>query len=98
MARVEFLAVRENVMALLAQGHTYASVYDRLKKEGKITMCYGAFRSYVHGRRRTKPEAEGAATQTPPVGKAPPRVTANGSQQAFDQKNAVPLSDLLTGE
>lgn len=58
MARVEFFAVQENVMALLAQGHTYASAYDLLKKEGKITMCYGAFRGYAHGGRRPKPDPE----------------------------------------
>lgn len=97
LARVEFFAVRQEVMALLSQGHTYASAYDRLKEAGKISMSYSAFRNYVHARSRQKPEAEDAAARTPPAGTAPPRVSANGAQ-AFDGKNAVPLSDLLTGE
>ncbi len=50
LARVEFFAVREDVMALLNQGHTYASAYDRLKGAGKISMSYSAFRNYVHTR------------------------------------------------
>lgn len=59
LARVEYFAVREEVLTLLAEGHTYASAYDALKDKGKITMCYGAFRSYANGSRNsTKNDAE----------------------------------------
>ncbi len=56
LARVEFFAVREDVMALLTQGHTYASAYDQLKEAGKISMSYSAFRNYVHNRSRSNLE------------------------------------------
>ncbi len=56
LARVEFFAVREDVMALLTQGHTYASAYDQLKDAGKISMSYSAFRNYVHNRSRSNLE------------------------------------------
>lgn len=111
MARVEFLAVRVEAEVLLARGHSCSSIYERFKADGKISMSYAAFHRHLKRlsprdpekidmsrNRHPKPEAEDAATQTPPVGKAPSRVTVNGSQQAFDPKNAVPLSDLLTGE
>lgn len=47
MARVQFYAVQQEVVALLEQGYTFASAYDLLRTEKKITMCYGAFRAYA---------------------------------------------------
>lgn len=57
MARVEFLAVSAEAKALLAKGHPCASIYERFKDAGKISMSYAAFHRHLKGapHRKTKP-------------------------------------------
>lgn len=45
--RVEFLAVQEDVVELLRKGYGYTMIYNKLKNESKITMCYQTFYGYV---------------------------------------------------
>lgn len=52
-ARVEFLACKPEVQAMLEQGHSYRSIYDRFAAMGRITMSYKNFCAYVSGRRST---------------------------------------------
>lgn len=47
-ARREFLAVKPEVERRLAEGDTVIDVYAELRKEGKLTMCYNAFRLHVN--------------------------------------------------
>ena len=47
VARVEFLAVRPDVSALLAQGWPRSRIYRRFLGEGKISMQYKTFCEYI---------------------------------------------------
>ena len=47
-ARREFLAAKPEVERRLAEGDTVLDVYAALRKEGKLTMCYNAFRLHVN--------------------------------------------------
>lgn len=96
LARVEYFAVRDEVSMLLAQGHTYASAYDTLKTKGKITMCYGTFRSYANGSREKTTEQDSTAPAASPRHNGPRKVA--GPASAFDQSNAPDLSKLMPVE
>ena len=49
MARVEFMAVREDAEALIAKGHPAMSIYQQFKAAGKISMSYRAFHRHLKG-------------------------------------------------
>lgn len=83
LARVQFLAVREEAQALMAQGHTCAYVYEQLKQSGKISMCFGAFRRYLTpGEKKRK------------TGKSMGSGKAVAGVNAPEQLPAMPASDL----
>lgn len=42
-AKIEFLAVQPEAIALLEAGHTFRSAFEELKGSGKITMSYQRF-------------------------------------------------------
>ena len=42
-AKVEYLAIEPEVVALLTAAHTFRSAYEELKAQGKITMSYQHF-------------------------------------------------------
>lgn len=89
MARVEFLTVRGEVEVMIAQGYAYALIYEKLKSQGKISMCYGAFRTYIHGgqaksrgnlrRASEKPEQTPARDLTPTIPIGPPALPESAS-------------------
>lgn len=60
IARVEFLAVRPDVSALLAQGWPRSRIYRRLLEEGKISMRYKTFCKHI---RETFPLENAAPNQ-----------------------------------
>ena len=43
MARIEFMACRETIESLLAQGFDKKKIHARLAKDGQITMSYDSF-------------------------------------------------------
>lgn len=47
MARVEFLAVKDEVESLLARGYLLKPAYAQLTKEKRISMTYDTFRRYA---------------------------------------------------
>lgn len=47
MARVEFLAIRQDAEALMEQGYQCTKVFRHLRDAGKISMCYQAFRGFI---------------------------------------------------
>ena len=53
-ARVEYYACREEVEALLAQGHTVSAIYQHMKGQGRVTCSYSAFCDYVRGNGKRK--------------------------------------------
>ncbi|MDR3631408.1 MAG: TraK family protein [Desulfocapsaceae bacterium] len=55
--RVEFIAVREEIGNLLAQGHNRVMIYEHLAAEGKITMSYRTFCEYFRSPQKTQPLA-----------------------------------------
>ena len=68
MARVEFHAVKPEVEDLLAKGYPIIAVYRLLKENGKISMCFGAFKRHLRRLRRSstpKTEARGTSQVSP---------------------------------
>jgi hypothetical protein len=53
-ARVEYYACREDVEALLVQGHTARAIYKHMKGQGRVTCSYSAFCDYVRGNGKRK--------------------------------------------
>lgn len=49
IARVEYLACRENVEALLAKGYSVRLAYEAMQEQGRVTCGYSAFCDYVRG-------------------------------------------------
>ena len=49
-ARVEFLAVRQEIEDLISKGYSIKTVHEMLQKDGKISMSYDAFRRFVTGK------------------------------------------------
>lgn len=101
LARVEFYAVWNEVSELLNQGHTYRSAYEFLSEKKKITMKYDSFRRHVKAQFAKKKfmEIDSQEKSVIPADNKPKRVVpATSTVQAFDSKNAVLLSDLLTEE
>lgn len=47
MARVEFLACMETVESMLGQGFSRQLIYERLKKEGRVSMAYVTFAKLI---------------------------------------------------
>ena len=48
-ARVEYLACREDVEAMLAKGYSIRLTYESMKEQGRVTCGYSAFCDYVRG-------------------------------------------------
>lgn len=74
MARVEFMAVREEVEALIAKGHPAMSIYQQFREAGKISMSYRAFHRHLKGApKKTRQSAppEKPTTPLPVQPKAP---------------------------
>ena len=63
-ARVEFIAVREEIKNLLGTGYGIKLAHKKLVGEGRITMSYRTFYGYV--RRQNKQPAQ-IQSQTQPV-------------------------------
>lgn len=49
-ARVEYLACREDVEALFAQGYSVRLAYEQMQEQGRVTCSYSAFCDYVRGK------------------------------------------------
>lgn len=64
MARVEFLAIRQDAEALMEQGYQCTKVFRHLREAGKISMCYQAFRGFI---RASKPKPTKAKKTRPAV-------------------------------
>ena len=48
-ARVEYLACREDVEAMLAKGYSVQMAYEHMKELGRVMCSYSAFCDYVRG-------------------------------------------------
>ena len=49
-ARVEFLAVQEDVHRFLAEGHSLRAIFDFYREKGVFTMRYQTFCNYAGGK------------------------------------------------
>lgn len=49
VARMEYLACREDVEALLAKGYSVRLAYEAMQEQGRVTCGYSAFCDYVRG-------------------------------------------------
>lgn len=65
LARREFLAAKTEVERRLAEGDTVLDVYAALRKEGKLTMCYNAFRLHVNRAGLRSPRGHRGKTPAP---------------------------------
>ena len=48
-ARVEYIACREDVEAMLAKGYSARMAFEAMKVQGRMTCSYSAFCDYVRG-------------------------------------------------
>lgn len=111
MARVEFLAVKDEVESLLARGYLLKPAYTQLTKEKRISMTYDTFRRYA---RKYFPAGKLKRTDTrskhspgavlPPSPAAPaksPRTTSDGPRmivpqnKSFQDSSVPDVADLL---
>ena len=53
-ARVEYLACKEEVEALLAQGYSVIMAYEKMREQSRVTCGYSAFCDYVRGQGKRK--------------------------------------------
>ena len=97
-ARVEYLACKEEVIALLAQGYTVSIVYKHMKTQGRVTCSYSAFCDYVRGgdkRKHSKGENK-RQTQLQPASLAPqqtsPRIIRNETKRLVDPRDIDPTT------
>jgi hypothetical protein len=93
--RVEFIAVREEIMDLLSQGHNRIMIYEHLVAKHKITMSYRTFCDYFRSPQKTQPLAlptlEKKQTITPKKNesvKTPPGPTVSSlpQEQTFSER------------
>lgn len=54
--RVEYLAHKQSITEQLTQGYTLTSIYEKLKKEGKLSMSYSTLSGLISGRPKKKKE------------------------------------------
>ncbi len=106
-ARVEFLAVRDEVEDLLDEGHTLCGAYEILFKQGKITSSYQGFYKNYSGQvlpraknKRTKKVIPAVDSSKPaqavpaPVTATPtkPQPTGNPGNQSIPANRVSPGS------
>ena len=56
IARVEFLAAKQEIETMISEGYTFAMIFRKLKEKNKITMSYTSFARYASGRYLTQKE------------------------------------------
>ncbi len=77
MGRIELLAVRDTVKAMLEAGYDRKKIHCRLKEEGRVTMSYPTF-CY-----QFKQQFVGNATPAPIQNPAPPYLPKAGKSEPF---------------
>ena len=101
--KVQFNAVREEVLALLSKGYSRHALHAVLREKGLFTCSYRRFCEYVQGignreRNKTKPKpalaAPGVTPAAPdtPATQPPPEKPAAGG---FVHTNTPNISDLI---
>ncbi len=99
-ARVEFIALKQEIQDLLAQGHTNRSVHGSLFAAGRITMSYAMFCRYViqFFPKKKKPQSQRAGTSFPAPVPAPmvsqPGGSKKNGEEAFHNKEQ-PANEVL---
>ncbi|HIX41437.1 MAG TPA: TraK family protein [Candidatus Desulfovibrio intestinigallinarum] len=108
-ARVEFLAVRQEIEDLISKGYSIKTVHEMLQKDGKISMSYDAFRRFVTGKTsaavlagaRTQNHVTDSKAKSAALDKSHPRLSPGegpqiigGTRKTF-QKNIVPDEELF---
>lgn len=91
-AKIEFLAVQPEAIALLEAGHTFRSAFEELKGNGKITMSYQRFvwlsRNGVKSRLEYMPTCNRGKKEidTESAAALAPEVSAPQKQEAAQEK------------
>lgn len=104
-ARVEFLAVQEDVAKLLAEGHRIKAVFERLSQDGRLTVCYTTFCDYIRGggrrlrrkdQKRSQPDFSAAQPPQPTVNAPRRTVVARPEKtEPFFHDKDVDIKDLV---
>lgn len=92
MARVEFMAVREDVEALIAKGHPAMSIYQQFKAAGKISMSYRAFHRHLKGTPKKARQSAPPERPTPPLSDQPKATAPAVAEAQKPEAASVPLS------
>jgi len=69
MARVEFVACKETIDSMLAQGFSKKLIHERLTAEGRCSMHYVTFCEFIRKAEKMPPPSPPKQTEKPqPVG------------------------------
>ena len=100
-ARAEYFACREEVEAMLAQGHTVSAIYEHMKGQGRVRCSYSAFCDYVrgggkrqHSRHKNRPPGGFRTLQKAATERGPIIVKPKAENNPFDI-NSVDVSTLI---
>ena len=104
-ARVEFLAVQMDVAKMMIEGHRIKAIFERMSKDGRITVSYTTFCDYVRGGgnrlRRADQRRNQAALATARLPQSPvnaPRrtvVARPDKKEPFSHDKDVDIKDLV---
>jgi hypothetical protein len=91
MAGIEFVACLETIKEFLQKSWKHSQIHRHLKKEGKITMSYGAF-CYHMRRLSMDKHRPGEAQPAPPakVVRTPSHVRPSGPRHIMPPSNKFP--------
>lgn len=96
-ARVEYLACREEVEAMLAKGYSVRLVHECMIEQGRVTCGYSAFCDYVrgggkrlHSRKKEKPKSA-----PPPPPKAGGPIIVGGAGNSFPDPRKMDVTDAI---
>lgn len=103
-AKVELLAVKNEIDKWISLGYTRASIYRHLHHAGKITMHYKTFAKYLQNFEASKKRIPGSlqprsSTATLPAeggeeNKTGPQILEISKPASFDNKTAIDRDEL----
>ena len=96
-ARVYYYACREDVEAMLAEGHNIRSVYNHMHEQGRFACGYSAFCDYVRGggkRLHSRKRTGGAKPISAPPRAAGPKII-RPSNESFPDPRTMDINDAI---
>jgi hypothetical protein len=93
-ARVQFLAVEDEVKSMISKGYSYRMIHESLTTTGRISISYDTFYNYLR-KKKELVKGVGVRTATPFVEvPASPSAGAGTARKKFVH-NSTPPNDLV---